>query len=126
MLSERRVAFQELVEHASEGEPVGRRVVGSALGQHLGCHVPVGADGGVRLLLTEVAGQTEVRNSHVAVLIWKEKKTKRALDTICESMAFAREQLTLHNTNDPVTSSSQYLLCTRNLGEQAFNTSCIP
>lgn len=33
--------FEQLVEHAPEGKPVGARVVRRALGQHFGCHVAV-------------------------------------------------------------------------------------
>lgn len=34
---------QQLEEHAAQGEPVGTAVVGCALLQHLGGHVPVGS-----------------------------------------------------------------------------------
>ena len=69
VLPERAVALQQLVEHAAEAEPVGRGVVGRALAQHLGRHVAVGADGRVGLLLAEVAGQAEVGDADVAVLV---------------------------------------------------------
>lgn len=41
VLAERRVALEQLVEHAAEAEPVGRRVVARALGQHFWSHVAV-------------------------------------------------------------------------------------
>ena len=69
VLPERAVALQQLVQHAAEAEPVGARVVRSALGQHLGRHVAVRAHRGVGLLLAEVAGQPEVGDADVAVLV---------------------------------------------------------
>lgn len=69
VLPEGRVSLQQFVEHASEGEPIGRRIVGSALRQNLGRHVAVGAHRRVGLLLAEVARQAKVGDSHVAVLV---------------------------------------------------------
>lgn len=43
VLAEGRVALQQLVKHAAEAEPVGRRVVACAFGEHFRSHVAVGA-----------------------------------------------------------------------------------
>ena len=69
VLPEGAVALQQLVQHAAEAEPVGGGVVGRALAQDLRGHVAVGAHGGVGLLLAEVAGQAEVGDADVAVLV---------------------------------------------------------
>lgn len=45
VLAERRVSLEQLVEHATEAEPVRRGVIGCALGQDLGGHVAMGASG---------------------------------------------------------------------------------
>jgi hypothetical protein len=41
VLPERAVSLEQLVEHASKGEPVGTRVVGSSLGEYFRRHVAV-------------------------------------------------------------------------------------
>lgn len=63
------MSLEQLVQHAAEAEPVGTRVVRRPLGEHLRRHVAVRADRRVRLLLAEIAGQPEVRDAHVAVLV---------------------------------------------------------
>jgi len=45
---------QELEEHAAQGEPVGAAVVACPLLQHLGSHVPMGAPGEGREMVTGV------------------------------------------------------------------------
>lgn len=41
VLAERRVAFEQFVQHASEAEPIGARVVRRALREHFRRHVAV-------------------------------------------------------------------------------------
>lgn len=69
VVAEGTVAAKQLVEHAAEGEPVGRGVVGSPALEHLRGHVAMGADAGVGPLPREVARQTKVTYPHVAILV---------------------------------------------------------
>lgn len=41
MLPERRMAFEQFVQHATEAEPIGAGIVGRAFRQYFGRHVTV-------------------------------------------------------------------------------------
>lgn len=60
MLSERAVTSQKFEKHAAQGEPVGTAVIGRPLLQHLGSHVPMGANARMRLLFGKIAGKTKI------------------------------------------------------------------
>ncbi len=69
VMPEGAVPAKEFVQHASEGEPVGRGIVRSAPLEHLRGHVAVSALAGVGSFSREIAGQSEVTYSNMAILI---------------------------------------------------------
>ena len=69
VLSERTVAFEKFIEHTAKTKPIGRRVVGRALGQDLRSHVAVGADRGMGLLFAKVTSEAQVGYADVSMLV---------------------------------------------------------